>query len=267
MKNSKTILAAVVLFLLAATLQAAPITVFAAASLTDALQHLAADYERSSGGQVVFNFAASGVLARQIAAGAPADIFFSADEAQMDGLAAKGLLTPGTRRVLLGNALVIVTPPENTVIHGVGDLTNAAVRRIALGETKSVPAGAYARAYLEKAGVWAAVEPKVAGCENVRAVLAVVESGNADAGLVYKTDALISKKVKVVCEVPAADGPKIVYPAALIKDSAQAAAAAKFLDFLASEPAAKVFRAYGFTAGKKLSGLRHQRMRFQNDGL
>ena len=220
--------------------------VFAAASLTDALKQVAADYEKSSGDQVVFNFAASGTLERQIEAGAPADLFFSADETKMDALAAKGLLVNDTRHDLLGNALVIVTPAENTAIHSPFDLTNAAVQRLALGEVKSVPAGAYAKAWLEKLSLWPALEPKVIPCENVRAVLAAVETGNVDAGIVYKTDAAISKKVKVAYEVPLADGPKITYPIAQLKDSPQPEAAKKFASYLASDKALKVLQNFGF---------------------
>jgi len=220
--------------------------VFAAASLTDALKQVAADYEKSSGDQVVFNFAASGTLERQIEAGAPADIFFSADETKMDALAAKGLLVNDSRHDLLGNALVIVTPAENTAIHSPSDLTNAAVQRLALGELKSVPAGAYAKAWLEKLSLWPALESKVIPCENVRAVLAAVETGNVDAGIVYKTDAAISKKVKVAYEVPAADAPKISYPLALLKDAPQPEAAKKFIAYLDSEAATAVFKKFGF---------------------
>lgn len=226
--------------------RAATVTVFAAASLTDSLQQIAAGYEKNSGDSVVFNFAASGVLARQIEAGAPADIFFSADERQMEAVAVQGLLVKESRRDLLGNTLVIVTPPETSTIRSPMDLTNAVMRRIALGDPRNVPAGTYAKAYLTKIGCWAAVESKLVPCENVRAVLAVVESGNADAGIVYKTDAAISKKVNVAYEVPAADGPKIVYPIALVKDSPQPDAAKKFLAWLASESSAGVFRGFGF---------------------
>ena len=232
--------------LFALQIHAAQVTVFAAASLTDALKQIAAGYEKSSGDKIVFNFAASGPLARQIEAGAPADIFISADEARADALAAKGLLVNESRRSLLGNTLVIVTPVDQNVIHSPTDLTNAAVQKIALGEAKSVPCGTYAKIYLEKLGVWSAVEPKAVACESVRAVLATVETGNVDAGVVYKTDAAISKKVKVAFEVPAADGPKITYPAALVKDSPQPEAAKKFFAFLISEDAAKVFRQFGF---------------------
>lgn len=220
--------------------------VFAAASLTDALKQIGVNYEKSSGDQILFNFAASGVLVRQFEAGAPGDIFFSADEAQMNRMMAEGLLDPGSRRNLLGNSLVIVTPPDSVTVRSAEDLTNATVRRIALGEAKSVPAGTYSQAYLQKKGLWPLVQSKVIPCENVRAVLAAVESGNTDAGIVYKTDAAISRQVKVAYEIPRADGPKIVYPIALLKNSPQAVAARKFLEYLTTPSATSVFEKYGF---------------------
>ncbi len=227
-------------------IHAATVTVFAAASLTDSLKAIAAGYEKTSGDKIVFNFAASGILARQIEAGAPADVFFSADEAKADALEKKGLLVSGSRKSLLGNTLVIVTAPDFAAIRAPADLTNAAVQHLALGDAKSVPAGTYAKMYLEKMSLWPAVENKIVPCENVRAVLAAVESGNVDAGIVYKTDAAISKKTRVAFEIPAADGPKISYPLALVKDAPQPDAAKKFISCLDSEAAAAVFKKFGF---------------------
>jgi molybdate transport system substrate-binding protein len=225
---------------------AAQVTVFAAASLTQALKEIAASYEKQSGDSIVFNFAASGTLGRQITEGAPADIFFSADEAQADTLERKGLLAKETRRSRLSNLLVIIATPDGPAIHSPADLTNAAIQRIALGDTRTVPIGTYAKAYLQKLGLWRSIEPKVIPCENVRAVLAAVESGNVEAGIVYETDAAISKKVKVVFEVPAAEGPIISYPLALLKNAPSPAAAKKFLDYLMGSEAAAVFTRYGF---------------------
>jgi len=227
---------------------AAQVTVFAAASLTDSLQEIASAYEKQTSDKIVFNFAASGVLARQIEEGAPADLFFSADQAWADALETKGLLVKATRMNLLANSLVIVTAADSAAVLSPRDLTNAAVQRVALGDPKTVPAGTYAKAYLEKSGLWPGIEAKVVPCENVRAVLAAVESGNVDAGLVYKTDAAISKKVRVVFEVPAGDGPKITYPAALVKDAPQPEAAKKFSGYLASKQAGAVFIRHGFIA-------------------
>jgi molybdate transport system substrate-binding protein len=226
-----------------ATAGAATVTVFAAASLTDSLKEIAAVYEKESGDKLVFNFAASGLLARQIEEGAPADLFFCADEARADALEKKGLL--GTRKSRLSNSLAVVAAADSALaIRSARDLTK--VRRLALGQPKLVPAGAYSKAYLEKLKLWPAIESKVVPCENVRAVLAAVESGNVDAGIVYKTDAAISKKVKVVFEVPRAEGPSISYPMALVKGSPQPEAAKRFFDYLGSPEAAKVFGKYGF---------------------
>jgi molybdate transport system substrate-binding protein len=227
-------------------IHAATVTVFAAASLADALKLIAAGYERDSGDKIVFNFAASGALARQIEAGAPADIFFSADEARADALDKQGLLVSATRKSLLGNTLVIVTAADAAAIHSPRDLTNAAIQHIALGDVKIVPAGTYAKTYLEKLRLWQAIEPKVVPCENVRAVVSAVASGNVDAGLVYKTDAAIFKEVRVAFEVPAADGPKISYPLVQLKEAPQPEAAGKFITYLESDAAAAVFKQFSF---------------------
>ena len=220
---------------------------FAAASLTNALTEIGAAHEKATGDKVIFNFAASNTLARQIEAGAPADVFFSADEAQMDALANKGLIDKATRKALLGNTLVIVTAPDGPAIAKVADLGGPAIKRISVGNPKAVPAGVYAKKHLEKLGLWETLQPKLVPAENVRAALAVVESGNAEAGIVYKTDAAISKKVKVALEIPAAEGPKIVYPVALVAESRHAAAAKKFLARLAGKEAGVVFTKLGFT--------------------
>lgn len=227
-------------------LLAAEITVFAAASLTDSLKEIAANYEQATGDTVRFNFAASNTLAQQIQAGAPADIFFSADEAKMDTLTTAGLIASDTRRDLLGNTLVIITPLDGPAISRAKDLTHSTIKHLSIGDPRAVPAGVYAKAYLEKAGLWAALQAKVVPAESVRTALAVVESGNAEAGIVYKTDAAISKKVKVALEIPAADTPQIIYPAAMVKDSRHATAARKFLGYLAEKTAKECFRKFGF---------------------
>jgi len=235
------------LVVLSLPLRAAEVTVFAAASLTDSLKEIAANYEKTSGDKISFNFGASSTLARQIEAGAPAGIFFSADEAQMNGLATNGLIDPATRKSILGNSLVVVVPSDSSLqINSAGDLTNASVKQIALADPKAVPAGVYAKAWLTKLKLWPAIEPKVVPTENVRAALAAVASGNVDAGVVYKTDAAISKNVKIAYEVPRADGPDISYPMALVKSSPESEAAKKFLDYLSSKEAGQVFTRYGF---------------------
>lgn len=232
--------------LLAANLHAAQIKVFAAASLTDSLKQIAAAYEKQATDKIMFNFGASGTLSRQIEEGAPADIFFAADEAKADALTRKGFLVNESRKSLLGNTLVLIVAPEDAQIHTLMDLTNASIRRVAIGDVNYVPVGTYSKQYLEKLGLWTTMEMKMVPCESVRAVLAAVESGNVAAGLVYKTDAAISKKVKVAFEVPLAEGPKISYPLALIKDSPQSEAAKRFYEYLFTENSRNVFKQYGF---------------------
>jgi len=227
--------------------RAEDINVFAAASLSDALKEMAPAYEKASGDKLVFNFAASSLLARQIQEGAPADLFFSADEAKMDALAAKDLIKKDSRKSLLSNSLVIVADADSPLkLASAKDLADAKIKAVAIGEPKTVPAGIYAKEYLEKIAVWAVVEKKMIPTENVRAALAAVESGNADTGIVYKTDALISKKVKVIFEIPAAEGPVISYPLAVPSESAHAEAARKFATWLQSPEALKIFEKYGF---------------------
>ncbi len=231
--------------------QAATVRVSAAASLADALKEIGAAYEKQSGDQIVFNFAASSVLAMQIVQGAPADIFFSADEAKMDALDKNGLVVKETRRSRLGNSLVIVVAKDGgAAIAAPKDLAGDKVKRLALAETKTVPAGIYAKEYLRKQNLWAAVERKVVPTENVRAALSAVEAGNAEAGIVYKTDAGISKKVRVAYEAPAAEGPAISYPMALLTDAKNADGARKFLKHLESDEAGKVFERFGFLVRK-----------------
>ena len=229
------------------TLDAAAINVFAAASLTDSLKEIAAAYEKQTGDKVVFNFGASSFLARQIEEGAPAEVFFSADEAGMDGLEKKGLVVKETRNSRLSNSLVIVVTADSMVtIKSAKDLAEPRVKRIVLADPKTVPAGIYAREYLEKAKLWTSVESKIVPTDNVRAALAAVESGNVEVGLVYKTDAAISKKVKIACEVPAGDSPAISYPMAVLKEAKEPEAAKRFLKHLNSEEAGRVFKKFGF---------------------
>lgn len=240
-----------VLSLIAGTrLGAEEITIFAAASLTEALTEIGAAHEKATGNKVRFNFAASNTLARQIEAGAPADVFFSADEAQMDALEKKQLIDKGTRKSLLGNTLVIVTASDGPPVSKVEDLAGPAIKRLSLGDPKAVPAGVYAKQHLEKLGLWEKLQAKVVPAENVRAALAVVESGNAEAGIVYKTDTAVSKKVKVALEIPAGEGPAIVYPAALVSGGKHIAAAKRFLDQLSAKDAGAVFSKRGFTLVK-----------------
>jgi molybdate transport system substrate-binding protein len=238
-------LAGVLLLLVTLPVHAASVTVFAAASLTDSMKEIAGRYEKQSGDKIVLNFAGSGLLARQIQEGAPADIFFSADESRITALEQQGLLE--CRVNLLGNTLVaVVLKDSENKISSANDLTSPDVKRVAIGEPKLVPAGTYAKTYLEGKKLWPAIAPKVIPCESVRAVLAAVESGNVEAGIVYQTDAAVSKKVKIAFSVPVAEGPKIIYSVALVKESKQPAAARKFFDWLKNESSAEAFRKAGF---------------------
>jgi molybdate transport system substrate-binding protein len=225
------------------------IQVFAAASLTDALKEIEANDKDA---KLNFNLAASSILARQIEEGAPADVFISADEAKMDGLEKKGLLVPGTRHDLLGNTLVVVAAlEEKATLAGIQDLTKNPKAKIAIGQPDTVPAGIYAREYLTREKLWDALKDQIVPTDNVRAALAAVEEGNAQYGIVYKTDALISKKVRVVLEVPATEGPKIVYPVAVISQPIfhlplHPVPARDFEAYLFSPPAQAIFQKYGF---------------------
>jgi molybdate transport system substrate-binding protein len=224
---------------------AAEIQVFAAASLTDALQEIAASHHRRSGDRPVFNLGASSTLARQIREGAPADLFISADEEKMDALENAGLIENATRVRLLSNSLVVVIANDSQLqINEPADLAKA--RRIALAQPKTVPAGIYARKFLERQNLWATLQSSVIPTQNVRAALAAVESGNVDAAIVYKTDAAISRKVKVAWAIPIQDTPAITYPAAVIKNSRNAIAAREFLRYLDSPEAKKIFAKFGF---------------------
>jgi molybdate transport system substrate-binding protein len=235
--------------LLGASLSAAELSVYAAASLTDVMNEIAGAYERESGEKLQFNFGASSLLERQIEEGAPVDVFLSADEAKMDLLEKKNLLLPGTRRVLLSNLLVIVVANETKAVpKSATDLTQPICQKLALADPQSVPAGIYAREYLQKLGLWDVLKDRVVPTENVRGALVAVEAGNVNAGIVYKTDALISKKVKVALEIPAAEGPKIFYPVAVTKSSSQPERAKKFVEYLRTPGTRTLFEKLGFTA-------------------
>src|SRR4051812_3091984 len=225
----------------------APITVSAAVSLTDALTAIGEQYGREGHGGIRFNFAASNVLARQIVAGAPADLFVSADEAQMDVVAAAQMLADGTRVNLLRNQLAIVVPSDRPrTMTGPQALTNAAFRRIAIGDPEAVPAGVYAKAWLEKEGLWQTLASRMVPGGSVRAALAAVEAGAADAAIVYRTDARIALKATVVYVVPVDRGPRIVYPAAIVRGAAAPSEAKRFLDYLRGAEAARTFERFGF---------------------
>src|SRR5499426_3822339 len=223
------------------------ILVSAAASLTDVLNTISKSYQAKSKNTARFNFGPSSGLARQIEEGAPADIFFSADLPQMDNLDKKGRLEAGTRKNLLSNQLVIIVPADSKLdVSSPKDLLKADVKKIALAEPSSVPVGVYTNKYLTDEGLWDQVKAKVVPVQDVRATLAAVESGNVEAGFVYKTDAAISKKVKIVYDVPLDKGPKITYPVAIVKESKQKDAARDLLSYLQNPVSKDLFKKYGF---------------------
>jgi len=226
------------------------IVVFAAASLADVLQELGADFSKSTGVGVKFSFAASSALARQIESGAPADVFFSADLDWMDYLQAHKLIQPESRRDVLGNQLVLIAPAASTLELKIAPQFALAAAlgkgRLATADPDSVPAGRYARAALTTLGVWNAVADRLVRAENVRAALAFVERGEVPLGIVYKTDALIDKGVRIVDTFPADSHPPITYPIALTVGARSVAA--QFADYLSMPGASAIFVKYGFVA-------------------
>ena len=224
------------------------ITVSAAVSLTDALSAIGKEYGSRGRGDIRFNFAASNVLARQIVEGAPVDLFISADAAQMDVVARAGLVHEGSRIDLLGNQLAVVVPGDRPrTWSGIGQIAAPEYRRIAIGDPAAVPAGVYAKQYLETENLWTQVEPRIVPTANVRAALAAVESGAADAAIVYRTDARTALRATVAWVVPVDRGPRIVYPAAIVRGTKRLGEAKRFLDFLRGAEAEREFTRFGFT--------------------
>lgn len=229
-----------------------PLTVFAAASLKEAMDEAAAGYGAATGQPVRVSFAATPALARQIARGAPADVFVAADLEWMDVLQADGLVDPSTRIGLLGNRLVLVAPATSkagpvALRRGVDLRPLLGARgRIALGRVDSVPAGRYAKAALAELGMWDALETRVAGVESVRAALMLVARGEAPLGVVYASDARAEPRVRVLATFPPGSHPDIVYPAARVAASRHPHAAG-FVHWLRSPAARTIFRRHGFT--------------------
>ena len=223
--------------------------VFAASSLTNVLDELGTVYTRESGQPVKFSYAASSALARQIEAGAKADAFLSADTEWMDYVQMRNLIDPRTRKDLLGNRLVLVAPADSPVqvkiAQGFPLASLLAGGRLATGDPDSVPVGRYARSALTSLGVWNDVEAHLVRAENVRAALGFIARGEAPLGIVYETDALVEKKVRVVDVFPASSHPPIVYPVATLAKPQDGARA--FVTFLGSKKAAPIFKKYGFT--------------------
>jgi molybdate transport system substrate-binding protein len=226
------------------------VTVFAAASLTNAITDLGNMFGAKGGGNVRTSFAGSSTLAKQIENGAPANIFISADEEWMNYLSERRLIVPESRFNLLGNRMVLVAPADSSlevdIKPGFPLAKLLGAGRLATGDPDHVPVGKYAKAALEKLGAWKAVESKLARANDVRGALALVERGECPLGVVYSTDAAVSKKVKVVGMFPEDSHPPITYPAALISGKGTPAARS-FLDFLKTPEAKAVFEKYGFT--------------------
>ena len=223
------------------------LTVSAAISLSPALTEIKTVYQGTNPNvNITYNFGASGALEQQIHQGAPVDIFFSAATKQMDNLQQANLLLNQTRRNLLTNRLVLITPKNGVVLSDFKQLTDAKIKKIAIGEPKSVPVGQYAQEMLTKLGLWQKIKPKLVFGNNVRQVLTFVESGNVDAGIVYTTDAKASNKVTVRLTAAENLHSPIVYPLAVTRNSRNPAAAKTFVEFLARDRAKIVFQKYGF---------------------
>ena len=232
----------------AARAQSADVTVFAAASLKNALDAIADAFRKDTGKRVAISYAASSALARQIEQGAPADLFVSADLDWMDYLQARDLIKPESRRNVVGNRLALVAPANrpDAVKLEPGALANAlGDGRLAIGQVASVPAGKYGKAALEHLGLWGEVAGRLAESENVRAALTFVARGEAPLGIVYESDATVEPGVKVVARFPETSHPPIVYPASLIRTSARPDAA-RFLETLRMPASAAILAREGF---------------------
>lgn len=228
---------------------AAPVelTVSAAASVQDALQAVQAAYQvENPEVTITDNFGSSGSLAQQVIQGAPTDVFLSASEQWMDELEFQGQIRPESRRDLLQNTLVLVVPQGQTAIADFAALNTPVVTKVAMGEPDSVPAGQYGQEVLTALNLFDSLQPKLVFGKNVRQVLAYVETGNVDAGLVYATDAHVSDRVEIVATAAATTHAPIRYPVAVVADSDRPAAAQSFVDFLSSDTAIAIFQEYGF---------------------
>ncbi|MCP1124661.1 molybdate ABC transporter substrate-binding protein [Bacillus sp. 3103sda1] len=226
------------------------LTISAATSLQDALVELQKTFEKDhSNIKLKFNFGASGSLQQQIAQGAPVDLFFSAAKDKFDALVKDGLISKEDGVDLVGNELVLVVPKDTaSSVKNFGDLTKKEVKRISIGTPESVPAGQYAKELFENMKIWTGIESKVVYAKDVRQVLSYVETGNVDAGVVYKTDALSSNKVNIVATADKQTHTPIIYPVGIIKDTKHRTEAMEFYKFLQSKYAMKTLEKYGFTS-------------------
>lgn len=226
------------------------LTVSAAASLQGALDAIALQFTTAHPAIAIdYNFASSGALQRQIEQGAPADIFLSAATNQMDALSNKGLIKPDSRQDLVANRLVIIAPRASTLaITDVAQLKEVSINKVAVGEFRSVPAGQYAEQVFQRLDLLDSFQSKFIFGNNVRSVLAAVDSGNVELGIVYATDATLSERVKVLTTVPETFHQPIVYPIGIVETTAHLEAAKTFIDFLTTESAQTIFTEFGFSS-------------------
>ena len=240
----KTLVAVIISTTLLAA-QDREVLVSAAASLTDVLQELATAYQSRYGERLVLNLAASNTLARQIGAGSRVDVFISADEVQMDAI--RDDIVPDTRVALLSNQLAIAVADDRPRrMTSARDLTDPTIRRVAIGDPDAVPAGVYARTYLQRIGVWSLIVSKIVPSGSVRLALAAVETGAADAAIVYRTDIPTARRAREALVIPVEEGPRIVYPAAVVRAAPNPEGARRFIQFLRSAEASLVFTRAGF---------------------
>ncbi|MGK4469194.1 molybdate ABC transporter substrate-binding protein [Yersinia enterocolitica] len=250
-KVNKWVASAALLAAFSSSAMAADMTVFAAASLTNALQDIAVQYKKEKQVDVVASYASSSTLARQIEQGAPADLFISADQQWMDYAIDKQKMVANTRYTLLGNELVLIAPKDSKITKVAIDKKTDWKKlleggRLAVGDPDHVPAGIYAKESLENLGAWATLAPEMARANNVRSAMALVERAEAPLGIVYGSDAIASDKVKVVGVFPEASHKPVEYPMAIVKGHENPTVTA-FYDYLKSPAAAVIFEKYGFT--------------------
>ena len=228
------------------------VTVSAAASLQDALEEIAKQYEKEKPNiKLVFNFGSSGTLQKQIEQGAPVDLFLSAATKQMDALKVQNLLDNDTIKTLLYNDVVLIVPKDSKLtLKSFEDLAGSSVGKVAMGEPKSVPAGQYGEEILKFYKILDSVKAKAVYGNDVRGVLTWVEDGNADAGIVYKTDALISSKVKIAATAADETHSPVIYPGAVLKSAKYHYSAGVFLAYLSSTKGQEIFKKYGFRPAK-----------------
>lgn len=222
------------------------LTIAAAASLKDAAEELKAIYVKEHAGvAITYNFASSGTLQKQIEEGAPADLFISAGKVQMDSLAEKKLIVDSSRKDLLGNELVLIAGKDSRLDSFEG-LTDADISKISMGTPETVPAGQYAKEVLTSLKLWDNIQPKLVLAKDVRQVLTYVETGNVDAGLLYRSDTIGSENIKIVTAASPDSHKPIVYPMAIIASSQHQQEVEEFSKFLQSDEAAQTFTKYGF---------------------